>query len=316
MAAFGALVFLLLAVPAVLPRALQAEGALAGAGAVLPRLPALLHIGAAHGAYREAIYARPFLFAWAWTWYEWLGALAPLAILWLLARLRPAVLTAGAARLCRALLLVAMPATAAFLLFSSSPRFDDFVRLQPMRCFHLLSIVMFLLLGGVVAELLLRDRLWRWIALFGPLTVILFAIDRANYPASDHLELPGRAPANRWVQSFLWVREHTPQDAVFALPPRYDLAPGEDTHGFRAIARRSMLADAVKDAGVVSVFPQLAEAWGRDQAFERNWDRMSAPQFVALGRQSPASWAVIATRQAAGLHCPYDNGTVAVCRLR
>jgi len=37
--------------------------------------------------------------------------------------------------------------------------------------------------------------------------------------------------------------------------------PGEDTHGFRAIAQRSMIADAGKDSGAVSMFPPLADEW-------------------------------------------------------
>ena len=39
--------------------------------------------------------------------------------------------------------------------------------------------------------------------------------------------------------------------------------PGEDANGFRAIAERSMLADAVKDSGAVTMFPPMAEEWLR-----------------------------------------------------
>jgi len=43
------------------------------------------------------------------------------------------------------------------------------------------------------------------------------------------------------------IRLQTPRDAVFALDPNYMLIAGEDQHGFRAIAERSALADALKD---------------------------------------------------------------------
>ena len=36
---------------------------------------------------------------------------------------------------------------------------------------------------------------------------------------------------------------------------------GEDENGFEAIAQRSMLADANKDSGAVSMFPPMADEW-------------------------------------------------------
>jgi len=315
MAVFGLVVAVLLTLPRPAATAVPAEGALAGAAGMITRLPAGFHLGAAQGAYRETLYSRSFFFAWAWTWYEWLGALLPFALLFAMVRLRPPGLTGSALRLCRALLVLAFLSTVAFVLFGSSSYFDDFVRLQPMRCFHLVYIVMFLLLGGLAGEFLLRDRPWRWIALFLPLAVVLYAVDRTTYPASQHLELPGRATSNPWVAAFRWVRANTPADAVFALPPRYILLPGEDFHGFRAIAQRSMLADAVKDSGVASVFPQMAAAWQRDQQFTQDWPRHTAADFRALPRRSPATWAVIERPQSGSLDCPYRNQAVSVCRL-
>ncbi len=44
-------------------------------------LPASFHFGPADDPYREALYARDFYFLSNWTWYHWLGMLAPLAIL-------------------------------------------------------------------------------------------------------------------------------------------------------------------------------------------------------------------------------------------
>jgi len=44
---------------------------------------------------------------------------------------------------------------------------------------------------------------------------------------------------------------------------------GEDEHGFRALAERSMLADRVKDSGAVTMFPRLADDCGA--RCRRNW---------------------------------------------
>ena len=287
MAAYGVALVVLLSLPRFAPTRVPAEEALAGSIGFFVRLPAGFHLGPAQEPYRQTLYSRTFFFAWAWTWYEWAGALLPLAILFAITRIRSSVITPLAARLCRALLVLGGISIAAFLVFSSSTYFDDFVRLQPMRSFQLIYIVMFLLLGGLAGEYLLRDKVWRWLLLFVPICATMYGVDRSLYPASHHLELPGRAVANPWLQAFDWVRHNTPEDAVFALPPRYLLTPGEDNHGFRAIAERSMLADWVKDSGVASVFPQMAPEWEREQQLTRGWEHYTEPDFLALTARSP-----------------------------
>jgi hypothetical protein len=316
MAAYGIALVVLLSLPRFAPTRVPAEEALAGSIGFFVRLPAGFHLGPAQEPYRETLYSRTFFFAWAWTWYEWAGALLPLAILFAVTRIHSSVVTPFAARLCRALLVLGGVSIAAFLLFSSSTYFDDFVRLQPMRSFQLIYIVMFLLLGGLAGEYLLRDKVWRWLLLFLPISATMYGVDRSLYPASHHLELPGRAVANPWLQAFDWVRHNTPEDAVFALPPRYLLTAGEDDHGFRAIAQRSMLADWVKDSGVASVFPQMAPEWEREQQLTRGWEHYTAPDFLALTARSPVTWVVVQPAQAKGLDCPFHNAAAYVCELK
>ena len=315
MAAYGVALVVLLSLPRFAPQPLPAEEVLASSIGFFQRLPDGFHLGPAQEPYRQTLYSRTFFFAWAWTWFEWAGALLPLAILFAITRIKSSALTPAAVRLARALLILGVVSTAAFLLFSSSPNFDDFVRLQPMRSFQLIYIVMFLLLGGLVGEYLLRDKIWRWLLLFVPISIGMYSVDRALYPASPHLELPGRDPANPWLQAFHWVSDNTPQDAVFALPPRYLLIPGEDLHGFRAIAERSMIADWVKDSGVASVFPQMAPEWQREQQITLGWDQYTASDFRALATRSPVTWVMVEPRQAAGLDCQFHNTAVSVCRL-
>ena len=73
--------------------------------------------------------------------------------------------------------------------------------------------------------------------------------------------MPSQTSSNGWVNTLLWVRNNTPQDAVFAVDSRYFMDPDADVHGFRAVAERSALADYFKDGGVVSLFPGLAAEW-------------------------------------------------------
>ncbi len=315
MAAYGIALAVLLSLPRLAPTRIPAEEALAGSIGLFVRLPAGFHLGPAQEPYRQTLYSRTFFFAWAWTWYEWAGALLPLAILFAVSRIRSSGITPLAARVCRALLVLGGVSIVAFLLFSSSAYFDDFVRLQPMRSFQLIYIVMFLLLGGLAGEYLLRDKMWRWLLLFLPISATMYGVDRSLYPASHHLELPGRAVANPWLQAFEWASHNTPQDAVFALPPRYLLTPGEDDHGFRAIAQRSMLADWVKDSGVASVFPQMAPEWEREQQLTHGWEHYTAPDFLALTARSPVTWVVVQSAQATGLDCPFHNPAASVCKL-
>jgi hypothetical protein len=316
MAAYGVALVVLLSLPRFVPSRVPAEEALASSFiGVFTRLPAGFHFGPAQEPYRETLYSRVFFFAWAWRWFEWAGALLPLAILLAISRLRSSAVTPVAARLCRALLVLGSISVAAFLLFSSSSYFDDFLRLQPMRSFQLIYIVMFLLLGGLAGEYLLRDKTWRWLLLFVPIAATMYGVDRHLYPASHHLELPGRAVRNPWLEAFEWARDNTPQDAVFALPPRYLLLPGVDQHGFRAIAERSMIADWVKDSGVASVFPQMAPEWEREQQYTQGWEHYTAADFLSLPERSPATWAIVQSPQAAGLNCPFRNAAVSVCKL-
>lgn len=324
MAAYGVALLALLSIPQFSPRRVPAEEtpaeeALAssvGSFGLFQRLPDGFHFGPAQEPYRQTLYSRTFFFAWEWTWYEWAGALLPLAILFAIARVRLSAVTPAAVRLCRALLVLGVLSIAAFLFLSSSRNFDEFMRLQPMRSLQLIYIVLFLLLGGLIGEYLLREKVWRWLLLFVPISIGMYCVDRSIYPASPHLELPGRTVTNPWLQAFFWVRDNTPHDAVFALPPRYLLMPGEDLHGFRAIAQRSMIADEIKDSGVASVFPQMAPEWEREQQLTQGWDRYTAPDFFALTTRSPVSWVIVQPQQANGLDCPFQNAAVSVCRLK
>jgi hypothetical protein len=135
------------------------------------------------------------------------------------------------------------------------------------------------------------------------------------FPASAHIEWPEAAPRNQWVQAFDWIRNNTPSDAVFALDPLHMDIPGEDTNGFRAIAQRSMLADVIKDSGAVTMFPPMAEEWLRQVQAERAWKTFQTRDFRRLQAQYGVNWVVLQQPGATGLHCPYRNSTVLVCRV-
>jgi hypothetical protein len=269
----------------------------------------------ARGPAREALLSRTYFFVSTWAWYEWVGVFAPLALLWWFSSADPRGTRPAFRTLARTLVPFGLLFTAAGVLLSVPARLENYTRLQPMRAFHLLYVVFFLLLGGLIGEYALRRSVWRWVALFLPLAIGMWFLGRSSYPASPHLEWPGAPAGNPWTSAFLWIRQHTPKDAVFALDPDYMLRAGEDLHGFRAVAERSVLADRVKDSGAVSLFPQLAEEWKANVAAEEGWNKFQRADFENLARHYPVQWIVAGTPGPAGLACPYENAVVAVCRI-
>jgi hypothetical protein len=281
----------------------------------LAGMPFLFEFAPAQGAAREALYSRTYFFVSNWAWYEWAGVLAPLGLFFWFSR-APLRRTTSAFRL---LAWTAVPFGLTFTLAGvaliSSPRLENFTRLQPMRAFHLLYVLMFLLLGGLIAEYALGGRRWRWLAVFLPLAAGMNLLQHNAYPSSLHVEWPGLKGPNLWTAAFLWIREHTPKNAVFALDPNYMRSPGADQHGFRAIAERSALADNLKDSGAVSLFPRLALRWKREVQAQTGWERFKLPDFRRLARDHSVSWIITRRSAAAGLPCPYTNVELAVCQI-
>jgi len=266
-------------------------------------------------AYHEAAKVHAYHYIQHWAWYEWLGIVAPLVLLWYfrkIARMRQWLLLA---RACRAFVVYGVIYFATALIVDLPARFETLARLQPLRSLHIEYMFLFLCMGGLLGEYVLRDRVWRWLALFVPLTVGMFVAQRSLFPASAHVEWPGHAPKNPWAQAFVWVRENTPVDAVFALNPKYMEIAGEDEIGFRCLAQRSQLADAIKDNGVVSMFPQLAEEWWAQVQAQSPWKNLQAADFSRLQEKYGVNWVVLEPPGVPGIDCPYQNVTVRVCRL-
>jgi hypothetical protein len=267
-------------------------------------------------AWKQALNTRDYYFIGRWTWYEWLGAIAPIFILWLIARYarranRPTMsMLAGCAAFFAAFQL------AAACLVLLTPALIRLTPMQPMRYLHLVYIFMAILGGGLIGEKLLRSHLWRWVALFLPLALGMFVAQRSLFAGTEHIELPAVASHNPWLRAFAWVRSNTPVDAYFALDPYYMQLPGEDYHSFRALAQRSELADAVKDAAVATQVPDLAPLWQQQTEAAAGWQHFQKQDFLRLQQQFGVNWIVVQGPGVEGLDCPYRNEAVAVCRLQ
>jgi hypothetical protein len=279
-------------------------------------LPSGFHLASASGNYREALYSRDYFFLYNWAWYHWLGMLAPLAILAWFWRGRLRGTTPGFARLSFAMLPFGLLSLIAGALLCCLPSLEMFIRLQPLRSFHLITIVFLVLLGGVIGEYAARGRAWVIAAIVAPLAIGMFCVGRATYPNSPQVEWPSARSTNAWVNTLLWVRNNTPQNALFAVDSRYFLDSNVDVHGFRATAERSALADYVKDGGVVSLFPALADEWKQMSNATYGLNHFQAKDFVRLRQQYPeVSWTVIHGSAPQTMNCPYLQGGYAVCQL-
>jgi hypothetical protein len=278
-------------------------------------LPLPWDLAPASGAAREALLSRTYFFVSNWTWYEWLGILAPLALLWWSTRVLIAGTRPPLGDLTRNLVRFGLLFTAVGVLLVSSPRLENYNRLQPMRAFHLVYIIFFLIGGALLGEYVLQRKPWRWFALFAPLALGMGLASQEVFPRSPHVEWPGAAPQGDWITAFRWVRDHTSKDAVFAMDPGYLLLPGEEMHGFRAMAERSALADRVKDSGAVSLFPQLAVDWDQQVRAQSGWERFSLDDFQQLARRYSVTWIVTLRSSQAALDCPFQDATVEVCRI-
>ena len=265
--------------------------------------------------WRDALRSRPYYFLSEWRWFEWLGALAPLALFWLLWRLALRRGETMLARFALAVFAYGIFQQSLAVVLAGTPSFERLIPLQPMRYLQLVYYFLALVGGCLIGKHLLRAQVWRWAAFLLAVNLGMFASQRALFASSQHLEWPGRAPANPWLQSFAWIRANTPPDAYFALDPNYLAAPGEDYHSFRALAERSQLADAIKDAAVVTQVPELGPVWERQVNAQAGWAHFQLADFERLKAGFGVDWVLVSYPAPAGLACRWHNDALAVCRI-
>jgi hypothetical protein len=281
----------------------------------------------ASDAWRQAASTRSFYFLSHWEWYEWLGVFAPLVLLYVLRRFlqRDDRDRSALPPLVRSLLYYGIFQTVVGLIVMLPPTFERLRPFEPMRYLHLLYLLFFLIAGGLLGRYVLDRKIYRWLLLFIPLSVGMFYAQRQMFPASAHLELPGVATENAWLQAFAWIRQNTPVDSLFALDPHYVTLPGEDYHGFRALAERSVLADYEKDGGMAARVPRLAPRWLKEVTAQTGWQNFQPADFQRLKTEFGVTWVIRARPRAPGdvardqkeqgMTCPYENRQLQVCRL-
>lgn len=268
-------------------------------------------------AYFEAIHShlRTFLFPALWTWYEDCGLVAPLILLAIaLFRSKPG---SRVRKLCYACIVLGVSSTSAAFLFVHTTGPYLVARIQLLRSFHILYVLGVLLLGGWLGKTLACRHSTRWVA-YALLAIAaggLFAAQRATYPLSAHIELPGMRPRNPWEQAYRWIRENTPANAVFAANPELVFTQGVDAQGFRATTGRSILADD-KDQGVAAIVsPAIARDWAAQRNAQLGLNQMSDADRISRLSPFGATWLLLESNTATNFPCPYQNAVAKVCRM-
>ncbi len=145
-------------------------------------------------AYHEAAKRHAYHYIQSWTWYELLGAVAPLLLFWWFARIARAQEWPIAQRVSRAFVIYGSIYFVGALAVDLPARFEALARIQPLRSLHFLYIVMFIMIGGLLGEFILRDRLWRWLVLFVPLSVGMFSGATRSFPRQCAHRMARRCP--------------------------------------------------------------------------------------------------------------------------
>ena len=271
--------------------------------------------------------SRYYWFLSQWHWYEIFGLIGPLLVLLALRHYNHFGLGANGKMLCDSAILYGCFATALALIFGQEHFHAHIVaRLQPLRAFLTIYLIMFLLLGTSMQQGIERASLpssarhytrYAMIPILLATALTMFIVQRSQFPASPHIELPWRLQQNPnpWVRTFLWCRDNTAANTLFALDAHYITTPGEDAQTFRATAQRSVLPDFSKDGGEAAITPRLADEWAAGFTAQLNLSQQTAAQLRERLAPYGVDWVILRSDSPAALSCPYDNNLLKVCRL-
>lgn len=296
-------------------RALFARPVSDGAAPVAAIIPFAWIFNPPSQTWLEALHTRYWFRLYEWKWYEWLGAIAPLLVFWLVARAAHKRGETKLARFSTALVIYGTFQQAVAMVLLGPRELIAFSALEPMRYLQLVYVFLALIGGAYLGRYALKANLRRWAAFLLVANGAMFFAQRELFAGTTHIELPAMISANPWLQAFDWIKQNTPHDAHFALDPNYMAAPGEDNHGFRALAERSVLSDAIKDTAVISKVPELGPLWHEHQLAQAGWQHFKLADFERLKVDYGVNWVLVAYPQPAGLACRWHNGIVSVCEI-
>jgi hypothetical protein len=145
--------------------------------------------------WQRSLTTRTYFFLYHWAWYEWLGALAPLVLFWLLWRIARKRGETLIIRFALAVFLYGVFQMAVAMIMLGSPALIRLTPLQPMRFLHLLYFFLMLVAGCLIGRYLLKASVWRWAAFLVVINAGMLFAQRMQFAGSEHLELPRESSA-------------------------------------------------------------------------------------------------------------------------
>ncbi len=146
----------LLRASAYLVSLLARRGSTAALGAVVP-LRWIFE--APNPLWKKALDTRTYYYLYKWTWYEWLGALAPLILFWTLWRVARKQNETALARFSLAVFAYGIFQQAVAMLMLGFPSLVRLTPFQPMRYLQLVYFFLALLSGCLLGKYLLKPKL-------------------------------------------------------------------------------------------------------------------------------------------------------------
>jgi hypothetical protein len=266
--------------------------------------------------YTQVALTRDYWFLDEWHWYELAGLIAPLAVVCLIFLFKAGDWSKPKPALAQMTVAAGLSALVTAMLFARMSSASYVVaRLQPLRVFQLIYIVMILAIGIFLGERVLKQHRLRWAALLLAIGFLMLRVQLDTFSHSAHIEFPWSAPVNAWEQGFTWIKDYTPQDAVFGLDSNYIFAAGEDAQYFSAIAERSALPDHAKDGGIAAIVPRLTAEWQKGETAQRHLDVESDAARMSVLEPTPVRWIVLSNSARTAFPCVYENDAMKVCRV-
>ena len=196
-------------------------------------------------------------------------------------------------------------------------RFEALARLQPLRSLHFLYIVMFVVMGGFLAEYVLKDRVWRWLLLFAPLS-----LGNVHGAASTFSSKRSRGMAGRRTQESVGAgicldpAEHARGCATSPSTRNIWISLAKMRSDFVVLRSAAAWPTESRTTEWSACFLPLAEEWWAQVQAQTPWKNFRAEDFSRLKSRYGVSWVVVQQPGVAGLDCPYQNSAVRVCRIR
>ncbi|MBU2490957.1 MAG: hypothetical protein KKA60_16350 [Proteobacteria bacterium] len=136
------------------------------------------------------------------------------------------------------------------------------------------------------------------------LAITWTGLENRSFFQSVHL--PGHIPETPYIRAAQWCRDHTPEDALFLVPPSF--------RGFRVFSGRPV-AGTIKDGGPALFSKAFLWTWLTRMKDLRDYESLDEARLLELGRKYGAQFAVVEAGRGLSLPRLWTDGFFSVVLL-